>query len=408
VLRLFTRAVALVGAAGVVVVGALTLAPSYTPPARASAALNGIDVPPAIGADATALVRFNLPAAPPRARCVLSLVERSGRGERRTVLDRRRDAAAGQHRHPLSVHDLGFGRVTLTLEDDCAGDGRPTAPVEIARAAVEVPIRYERPPSRWIVPAATESPGIASSIDTTFVTSMPARVTTRLVREGRTVRIWTTVGLRHRVSYEPRPADVPSGTYTLVTQIAESAVETEVHIHHGWRPLGLSADTGVPFTYPRCSTLRWYHDSALMPAGTADPTADLADAFALVAASTGLRFEAVGSADRADIVIAWSDDLEHDGWGGSRHEGSTFQGGSVRLSTRSAWARTPGWSEEEHGRGPLLLHELGHVVGLGHVDDETRVMATVYRRGLTASTWTPAEQEGLRVLYQPERCDPRP
>ena len=53
-----------------------------------------------------------------------------------------------------------------------------------------------------------------------------------------------------------------------------------------------------------------------------------------------------------------------------------------------------------------MLHELGHVVGLGHVDDPTSVMNPLI--GSHAASWGGSDREGLWALGMGGACVPAP
>lgn len=62
----------------------------------------------------------------------------------------------------------------------------------------------------------------------------------------------------------------------------------------------------------------------------------------------------------------------------------------------------PGFGRAQRGtRGRMLMHELGHVVGLGHVGDPAQVM---YPVDSGAAVWGAGDRTGLRVLGAASGC----
>ena len=134
--------------------------------------------------------------------------------------------------------------------------------------------------------------------------------------------------------------------------------------------------------------------------------------------ATGLGFVSVGTTDDRDfseridssgdalpVIIAWADDQEVEsladdvaGVGGptvvSRGIQRSFVSGSVVMDTdiTDRLDRQIGGSNAQLG---LLLHELGHLVGLDHVKDSSELM---YPTATTMSSYGPGDLQGLSLL----------
>ena len=137
---------------------------------------------------------------------------------------------------------------------------------------------------------------------------------------------------------------------------------------------------------------------------------DLTTALQLLATATGLKFVNDGTttvipstrygADASGhpkpVVIAWATPAQTDGLGvtfsgplqphelgrgGASARVDPFTGhgvhvsGSVVIDAQASAILKPGFGPG--GVGVLLLHELGHLVGLGHVNDPTQIMNPV-------------------------------
>lgn len=263
------------------------------------------------------------------------------------------------------------------------------------------------PPPRLTAPAQHLFPDSSNLSDSGFRIQGrdlvdPVRV--RLERKGRVA--WKTTVTARSFDSIPLPVRsvraLKSGTYSLTLTSGEVSQTTTVRVHRRWAPLFDDGGFFTPAGFPRCSTITWSYDGGAAPGGTRGVVADLKVVFERYADITGLTFTRVGNPSRADIVISWDDLSFADGIGGSSWDGRHFTGGTVILSTSSAWARTPGFSIR--GRGSLLFHETGHVLGLGHVRDERTLMHEIFYGARTRGEPGKPEITGLRYLYRPGSC----
>ncbi len=172
---------------------------------------------------------------------------------------------------------------------------------------------------------------------------------------------------------------------------------------------------GTPVGFSPCRPLAYVVNPAGAPEGWED---DVRDAVEEVSARTGLELADRGATDDRDfsgrgsdtgrtdpVLIGWADEDEVDaladdvaGIGGPTvlrfGERLYFVSGSVVLDTRT----TDDLETAPGGRAAhvaLLLHELGHLVGLDHVDDEGELM---YPEGLTRADYGPGDRAGLAAL----------
>jgi len=160
--------------------------------------------------------------------------------------------------------------------------------------------------------------------------------------------------------------------------------------------------SGVPVAWSRCSTISVSIDSADAPSTW---SADTNSALSQLADATGLRFRNT-PAGGADITIAWSDNLMAPKQALADKAGltqvqfrSTPLGAAITSAGVKISTRLQGGSGRQ-GEVPVLLHELGHAVGLGHytgpeVMNPTDQGYPVYQSGDLA---------GLAALYQPHSC----
>lgn len=179
---------------------------------------------------------------------------------------------------------------------------------------------------------------------------------------------------------------------------------------------------GTPFGWALCTTpITFSIDSRTLPAkyrGTA--SADVEWALGWWGTVTGLAFSRVPdvptSVDRATSVIAPEDGVERErhiyirftpdedvaslagnvvGLGGPTRlymRSRELVGGALNLST--AYAQTASRSELR----ALMLHELGHVIGLGHSKDPRNIMYPI----VSENNWLgPGDMIGATVLDRP-------
>ena len=174
-------------------------------------------------------------------------------------------------------------------------------------------------------------------------------------------------------------------------------------------------DPTRPVTYDPCRPIEYQVNDALAPDGGEQV---VSRAVEVVSRATGLVFEYAGPTDRTEppgiwggqrgpVVIAWTTPEAAPaltgptaGLGGSTARTHRFSGdleyvtGGVLLDS-PAIAEVLGRPGGSRLARALVVHELGHVVGLAHVDDPDELMAEENSGLLTLG---PGDREGLALL----------
>jgi hypothetical protein len=180
--------------------------------------------------------------------------------------------------------------------------------------------------------------------------------------------------------------------------------------------------SGQPVSFDPCRPVHVVVNDAAAPRGS---RGQLAAALADTSSATGLRFVVDGQSDEqptsdrrpvqperygerwAPVLVAWTSprqvpQLAGDtmGIGGGtiydagKPQHARYVTGLVALDAPQV-ASLPAAGRREAIRA-LLLHELGHLVGLGHVADPTQLMHSRARQGV--STWQDGDLRGLAKL----------
>ena len=208
------------------------------------------------------------------------------------------------------------------------------------------------------------------------------------------------------------------------------AVEQPAAAADGWGPTYVD-ERGRPARWDPCTPIRYVVQAGWIPdAGRRD----LAEALRRLAEASGLEFVAEGDTDEmpsharppyqpdrygdrwAPLLIGWvpvgSTDLElGNGVQGvslavavpGRDAAPSLVSGQVVLdaTNRVASGFGPGTTD-----GEVLLHELAHAIGLGHVLDPTQVMYPQTTN--SESQFGAGDRAGLAALGAPAGCHPAP
>jgi hypothetical protein len=209
----------------------------------------------------------------------------------------------------------------------------------------------------------------------------------------------------------------------LVAALGFSPAKTQPPAGRNAYSFAAVTSEGTPFRWDPCSPIRYQVDLAGMPESV---LGDIHEAVRLTADASGLRFEfhglvegtspleLIGSVDfvasAADGPLGWSPVLItfgpqdfFDRMGAppgavglgmpvtSRYDPDQFISGLIVINADTPLA--PGF-EHVASLGPVVEHELGHVVGLGHVLHPGQLMfpAPIVRR------WNDGDLTGLRRL----------
>lgn len=181
----------------------------------------------------------------------------------------------------------------------------------------------------------------------------------------------------------------------------------------GWSLLSTSA------TYLPCQTVDWYFDRSGETPDRVNMIQDIAAGLAFLVPETGLTFVQTNDPKQADLTFTWGDltgrGASVAGVGGPDGDGTA----SVTFSNNHWWTKDewagrgtvrvddttrPGWYYQSVGRQSLVIHEVMHALGFGHVDDVTSMMYPQGNDNSNAGILNPKDREGLRTMYLNNPC----
>lgn len=200
----------------------------------------------------------------------------------------------------------------------------------------------------------------------------------------------------------------------------------------------LNGGTDDPYRWNPCQPIRYEVNLTSAPPGAMD---DVREAVARISAATGIEFVEVGTTIRTvdqqigrafqsripgeerfyPLLIEWVEHEHFDFVAETRKAAAfgipfpgfgdlarTYVSGAIAMD---AGEDLPPGFGQRYGRGVVLMHELGHVMGLGHVASTKEIMwspevSETRLPNLSQTEWGPGDLQGLAALGRDAGCRP--
>ncbi len=218
----------------------------------------------------------------------------------------------------------------------------------------------------------------------------------------------------------------PSTTGSISVQQAMGDVAQGAYDPRGFRFRHVDADSGEPVRYDACNSIHYVINPDLAPPGGIE---DVHTAIEETSKASGIQFVYDGETDEqplaqreayqpdrygerwAPILIAWAPTLvmpENPSVEAAGLAGSEFRtnddGDSVYVTGSATFNASTDLASGYAGQtwGQVIVHEMGHVVGLDHVEDPMSVMHP--RVTLRPAAWGDGDRRGLWELGLGRPC----
>ena len=226
------------------------------------------------------------------------------------------------------------------------------------------------------------------------------------------------------------PSSIPAATPTPSPALSPTAPTFRPDVDGAFR--FLERVGGAPVRWNPCDPITY----AVNAAGAISPVRpDLTEALRRVTRSTGIEFRSVGTTSetfirayqrmryegvvrKAELILIW---VDHDGYtkilrllgdprpsiafaktmAGLFADQDQYFGGIIVMDADAT--ATPGFGYR-YAHGSVLLHELGHIMGLDHVRDPDQLMYSGRRPNFSVSVFGAGDLEGLRRLGEDAGC----
>lgn len=220
------------------------------------------------------------------------------------------------------------------------------------------------------------------------------------------------------------PSSIPVATPTPSPALSPAAPTFRPKAEGAFR--FLERVGGAPVRWNPCETITYAVNDA---GATSSVRPDLKEALRRVTSATGIRFRSVGTTRetflrayqrmryegvirKAELILIW---VDHDAYLGIlrrlndprpsiafaktmaglfAHQDQYF-GGIVVIDADATATHGFGY---RYAHGSVLLHELGHIMGLDHVRDPEQLMYSGRHPNFRVRTYGPGDLEGLRRL----------
>ncbi|GLY33673.1 matrixin family metalloprotease [Kineosporia sp. NBRC 101731] len=298
---------------------------------------------------------------------------------------------------PVTLKDLKAGKTRVKVYAVGCSTTNSYPVYGIGYKTINQPVHVNKV-TRWIAPTSEKKADRTLSVS---VTAAKAGIGARVLKGSRLVKTLPTKKSK-KATFTWAPGQAAPGSYTVAVKAGGTTVKLATGVTDGWAPMN--------WPFARCKTLTWTYNATNEPARAQNMVVDIKEGFRQITAATGITFKRVSKG--GTIGLTWAGkkhfpdgETDADGLGGSTGNGTVATKGSVWFNTASRWVGDPGFGRYDGvpGRGALIVHEVTHSLGLGHVTDRAALMYPISGVG-SPTTLTPYEIAGLNTLYNAKSC----